>query len=40
MGSYDGSIDTQIRRLENHLFPDANPIPVDPGAQPAPGEPL
>jgi flagellar biosynthesis/type III secretory pathway protein FliH len=25
MGSYDGNIDTQIRRLQNHLFPDAKP---------------
>ncbi|HEY8668237.1 MAG TPA: FliH/SctL family protein [Tepidisphaeraceae bacterium] len=25
MGSYDGNIDTQIRRLQNHLFPDSKP---------------
>jgi flagellar biosynthesis/type III secretory pathway protein FliH len=26
MGSYEGSVDTQIRRLQHHLFPEAKPV--------------
>ena len=31
MGSYEGSIDTQIRRLQNHLFPESKTAEADSG---------